>query len=130
MVAAQWLDTDKFILFTYTRNYDCLNTRRNNTVTYHYALYDKAKKQLFRLPGEGVYPNEYLLPAELTGGLPVLLQDIKFQDHKLVTTYTKSKLEALQKLKGFKQLPAGQQERVRQLAGSLGDTEMIVMMLE
>lgn len=130
LVAAQWLDTDKFILFTYTRNYDCLNTRRNNTVTYHYALYDKAKKQLFRLPGEGIYPDEYILPADLTGGIPVLLQDIKFQDHKLVTTYTKSKLEALQKLKGFKQLPVGQQDRVRQLSESLGDTEMIVMMLE
>ena len=40
------------------------------------------------------------------------------------------KIGVKRKMKNFSKLPAEQQERVRQLAGSLADNEMIVMILE
>lgn len=129
-IAAKWLDTDKFILFTYSRNYDCPNTRNNKTVTYQYALYDKKEKQLFKLPADGIYPDEYLLPVPLTGGIPVVLEDVSYQDDKLVTSYTKRKLQEMQKLTSFSKLPADQKERIRNMEQSLDETEMIVMILE
>ena len=66
----------------------------------------------------------------MPNGIPVILGEISWQDNKLFTSYTKRKLEALQKMKNFSKLPAEQQERVRQLADSLADNEMIVMILE
>ena len=130
MIASKWLDTDKFILFIYSQNYDCPNTRNSNSVFYHYALYDKTKKQLFSLPGDNTYPEEYLVPADVPNGIPLILNEVTIQDNKLVSSYTKRKLEAMQKMKAFSQLPAAQQDRVKELAGSLADNEMIVMTLE
>lgn len=130
MIAYKWLDTDKFILFVYSQNYDCPNTRNNNSIFYHYALYDKTKKQLFNLPGDNTYPDEYLIPADIPGGIPLILDKLTVQDNKLISSYTKRTLESMQKMKAFSRLPADQQERVRQLAGTLADNEMIVMTLE
>ena len=90
----------------------------------------KDNKQLSLIQDENNYPEEFLLPAEMPNGIPVILGEISWQDNKLFTSYTKRKLEALQKMKNFSKLPAEQQERVRQLAGSLADNEMIVMILE
>ena len=129
-VAKSWVDTDHFILFTYSKNYDCPNTRNEKSVFYSYALYNKDNKQLSLIQDENNYPEEFLLPAEMPNGIPVILGEISWQDNKLFTSYTKRKLEALQKMKNFSKLPAEQQERVRQLADSLADNEMIVMILE
>lgn len=129
-VAKNWVDTDHFILFIYSKNYDCPNTRNEKSVFYSYALYDKDKKQLSLIKDDNSYPEEFLLPTELPGGIPLILGEISWQDNKLFTTYTKRKLEALQKMKNFSKLPAEQQERVRELAGSIADNEMIVMVLE
>lgn len=129
-VAKTWIDTDRFILFIYSKNYDCPNTRKENSVIYSYALYDKDKKQLSLIQDNGTYPEEFLLPTELPDGIPVILGELSWQDNKLVSSYTKRKLEALQKMKNFSKLPASQQERVRQLAGSLADNEMVIMTLQ
>ena len=70
------------------------------------------------------------MPTELPDGIPAILGELTWQDNKLFTSYTKRKLEALQKMDNFSKLPAEQQERVRKLAGKLGEDEMIVMILE
>lgn len=125
-----WMDANDFILITFSKNYDCPNTRNENSVIYSYGLYDKAKKQLTLLPGGHIYPEEFFLPAELPDGIPVILGELSWQDDKLVSSYTKRKLQAMQKMKNFSQLPTTQQDRVRKLAESLADNEMIVMTLE
>lgn len=129
-MAYSWIDTESFILFTYSKNYDCPNTRNENSVHYSYALYDKTKKQLSLLPADNMYPEEYLLPAEVPNGIPVIVGELVWQDNKLVSTYTKRKLQALQKMKNFTKLSTQQQERIRQLAESLAENEMVVMTLE
>lgn len=125
-----WVDTDHFVLITYSRNYDCPNTRKEKSVFYSYALYNKDTKQLSLIQDNHSYPEEFLLPTELPDGIPAILGELTWQDNKLFTSYTKRKLEALQKMDNFSKLPAEQQERVRQLAGTLGEDEMIVMILE
>lgn len=126
----KWVETPSFIFFTYTKNYDCLNTRNNGTITFFYSWYDKVNKQLYHIPSEGVFPEEMLIPNPLPDGIPFSSDLITCQDNKLVLFYTRKRLEDIMKFKTFNSLPEAQQAKTKALYNGMTNQQMIVMVIE
>ena len=125
-----WAETSNYILINYSLNYDCPNTRRDGSVTFNYALYDKQKKSIHRLNLSGI-PEEAYVANSLEGGFPIAFSKIipDEQGH-LTIKFNKRELEGMIASKEFSQFPPKQQTLIKQLADKLSPRSIIVMLIE
>lgn len=127
LIPSKWIEIPSGILFSYTENYDCPNTRDRGIVKYFYCYYDKGQKQLYRLPAEQLYPEEFLVNLPSEKALPFTWEQMTSQNGKIVVIYTRSSLEAISKLQAFSSLPEAKQKQVKDLLSRMNDRQMYVM---
>lgn len=130
LIPYKWVETPAFIFFTYSKNYDCPNTRNSGTITFFYSWYDKKNKQLNHISSDGVFPEEMLIPNPIPDGIPFSSDLITCQDNKLVISYTRKRLEDMMNFKTFKSLPEAQQAKTKALYNSMNNQQMVVMIIE
>jgi hypothetical protein len=129
LIPNNWLETARFIFIIHTRNYDCPANRSNKSVTFYYSCFDKRDGKLYSLPSTA-FPENFFLPNDVEGGLPLIMDNARSGEGKLYIGYTKLQLTAILNHQNFASLPAAQQEKTRAACESLNEGEMLVMILE
>jgi hypothetical protein len=129
LIPNDWLEANDFILFVYTENYDCYNTRENGAVKFFYSYYDKKKKQLYRIPAKGFF-DDYWIKNSLEKGIPFTTERLQTHNALIYASYSKVQLENMLKDKQFSSVPVAQQEQIRALADDMMEDELLVMILE
>lgn len=131
LIPNKWSEADNFILFTYTQNYECPNTRADGSIKFFYALYDKAKRSLTHIDLGGAYPENAILQNTLPGVLPLAVSKFKPNSFGMARAYYhKQDLEEMIKSEEFKKIPSTQQELVRTTAAGMTTRQLAVMILE
>ena len=126
-----WKETDKYILFTYNRNYDSKNNRKNGLVTFFYSYYDKRSQQFYHFCEESVIPKEeFFIENPVPDALPFMISYANIEEKSLWVCYNKRRLEAIIKNKGFASLSPEQQNKLKTLQNELDDSEVLIMILE
>lgn len=130
LIPAKWIELPNVVLFSYTENYDCQNTRDEGTVHFFYTCFDKKTGKLFRLPvGENVFPEEFFIDPHLKDALPFTWEQMQMQEGKLLVTYTRERLEAMIQTDAFKKLSPAQQAKLKNLHARMNDRQMYVMII-
>jgi len=126
-----WREDKQYILFTYTQNYDCLNNRRNGSVKFFYAYYDKKSRQLYHFSeGTTIPKEEFFIENSVPDALPFILSYSEISDNQLRVYYSKKRLEEIIKNKGFASLSPEQQSKIKTMQNDLGESEVLIMILE
>lgn len=126
-----WVETKNIILITYSKNYDCPNTRDEKSISFYYAVYDKQTNKLSYLDMKGAYPEEAWIKNTLPMSLPISVdQFITTRDGKVHIRYFKEDLEKIIQSPVFKELSTAQKELIEQLAEELDSRKIAVMTLE
>jgi len=126
-----WTEDKQYILFVYTQNYDCINNRKNGSVKFFYALYDKKSRQLYHFSeGTTIPQEEFFVENSVPDALPFILSYSDISDNQLKVFYSKNRLEKIIKNKGFASLPPEQQNKIKTIQSDLGESEVLIMILE
>lgn len=122
-------ETNNFLFIIYTSDYDCPNNRKNGSVKFYYALYDKSDKQLYQI-ASNVFPEDFTVKNSIQDGIPVNLALVKTYENKLYLGYTKSQLKRIIDSKDFQAYPAEKQEKIKSLYDDLPDSGLLVAIFE
>ena len=126
-----WRETDKYVLFTYDRNYDSKNNRKGGLVTFFYSYYDKRSKQFYHFCEETAIPKqEFFIDNTVPEALPFILSYAGVEEKSIWVCYSKKRLEEISKNKGFASLSPEQQNKLKTLQNELDDSEVLIMILE
>jgi hypothetical protein len=126
-----WKETDRYILFVYTQGYDSPNNRRDGLVKFFYSFFDKKSRQLYHFDEDTAVPeNEVLIGNPLPNALPFLLSWVTIDNSRFHVCYSKKRLEAIIRHKGFASLPTEQQNKLKTIQKELADNEVLIMILE
>ena len=126
-----WRETDRYVLFTYSRNYDSPNNRNKKLVTFFYAYYDKQSRQFYHMCEEtSLYKQEFLMDNTVPDALPFILTYANIQEKSLQVIYSKKRLGDIIKNNGFASLPSEQQNKLKTLQSDLADNEVLIMLLQ
>ena len=127
----KWIETDKYVLFTYNKDRDFPNNRAKGNVKFFYSYYDKKSRQLYHFSEGTTIPEEELfIENPLPGSLPFMLSYVDITDNQLRAFYSKKRLEELIKNKEFASLPSEQQNKLKTIQNELGESEVLIMILE
>lgn len=126
-----WSETKDVILITYSKNYDCPNTRDNKTISFYYAVYDKTTGNISYLDMKGAYPQEAWVANTLPNSLPIFIsQLITTSNGQINICYFKEDLENMLKSPSFAKFPITQQNLIKQLVNELGPRKIAVMSIK
>ncbi len=125
-----WKESNQFILFSYTKNYDCPKNRQEGKVSFFHSYIDKSTHQIYQIPTSSTFPNDVLLKNTVEGSFPMFIEQIYFRDNRVYTSYSKKNLIKMMKHQDFSSLPADQQQRVKTESERLSEQEVLVMIME
>ena len=126
-----WEESNRYILFIYTQNYDCQNNRNNGSVKFFYSFYDKKSRQLYHFSEGTTMPEDhFFIENPIPDALPFILSSVEIEENQLRVCYSKRRLEDIIKNKGFASLSPEQQEKVKTLQSELDESEVLIMILE
>ena len=127
----KWKETDKYVLFTYNRDYDSRHNRDNGIVKFFYAYYDKQSCQFYHFCEETTIPEQqFLIENPIPDALPFMLSSANVGEKNLWVCYSKKRLEEIIKNKEFASLPSEQQTKLKTMQNELDDSEALIMILE
>ena len=126
-----WKETNRYILFVYTQNRDTPNNRKDGSVKFFYSYFDKKSRQLYHFSeGTSMPEQEFLIDNQVPDALPFILSYADIGEDHTKVYYSKRRLEDIIKNKGFASLSPEQQNKLKTLQNELGDSEVLIMILE
>ena len=126
-----WKETGKYVLFTYDRNYDSPNNRRDGLVKFFYSYYDKQSRQFYHFcEGTAIPKQEFFIENPVSDALPFILSSAVIEEERLWVCYTKRRLENIINNKAFASLASEQQSKLKTLQNELHESEVLIMILE
>jgi len=126
-----WKETNRYILFVYTQNRDTPNNRSNGSVKFFYSYYDKKNRQLYHFSeGTTIPEQELLVDNQVPNALPFILSSAEIGEDGMKVVYSKRRLEDIIKNKGFASLSPEQQKKLKTVQSELGESEVLIMILE
>ncbi len=129
-IPEQWMETDQYILFVYTENYDCQTNREGGKVKFFFSYYDKKSRMIYHIPSENKFQEALLINNSLEGGIPLQVRGMKSQGKQLMVYYSKPGLNRIIQLQDFGKLSANQQTKVKEVYDQMASNEILVMILE
>ena len=127
----KWKETDKYVLFTYNKDRDFPNNRAKGNVKFFYSYYDKKSRQLYHFcEGTTIPEEEFFVENSVPDALPFILSYSDISDNQLRVYYSKKRLEEIIKNKGFASLSPEQQSKIKTMQSDLGESEVLIMILE
>jgi len=126
-----WKEANRYILFVYTQNRDNKINRKDGSVKFFYSYYDKKTRQFYHFSEGMTLPaDELFIENPIPDGLPFILWHADISDNQLRVCYSKRRLEEIIKKKGFSSLSPEQQNKLKTLQNELGESEVLIMILE
>jgi hypothetical protein len=129
LIPNTWLEANDFIIFVYTENYDCPNTREKGSVKFLYSYYDKKERKLYQIPAKGFF-DDYWMKNSLENGIPFTTERVQTHNARVYASFSKRQLEDMIKDRQYSSIPTAQQEQIRTLAGDMTEDELLIMILE
>ena len=127
----KWVETDKYILFTYNLDRDFPINRTNGIVKFFYSYYDKNSRQFYHFcEGTTIPDQQFLIENSIPDALPFMLSYANIYEKSLAAFYSKNRLKEIIKDKGFASLSSEQQHKLRMMQNELDDSEVLIMILE
>ena len=131
LLAYTWKESDRYVLFVYTQGRDTHDNREKGLVQFFYSYFDKKSRQFYHFSeGSTIPEQEFFMENPLPDALPFILSHAEIQDSQLQVCYSKKRLEAICKNKGFASLSPEQQNKLKTLQNELDDSEVLIMILE
>ena len=132
LLPQRWMETDDFILFTYSQNIDVPNTRNNNQVQYYYTIFDKKSGKIHTIDSGGRYPDEFIVSNPINGGVPFYFSGLYYSDRKGAyhVVYDKRGLKQLLNDKNVNNLPQIQRAKLKEMHDSIEDGELLMMLMK
>jgi len=127
----KWKETDKYVLFTYNKDRDTPNNRDKGNVKFFYSYYDKKSHQLYHFcEGTTMPEEEFFVENLVPDALPFILSYPDISENQLRVCYSKRRLEKIIQNKGFASLSPEQQNKIKTIQNDLGESEVLIMILE
>ncbi len=123
------LETDDFLFIIHAENNDVPHNRDNGLVKFFYSYYDKHEKTRCSIPST-LFPEVFTLKNSVPNTIPLLVNNAAVYEGKLYTAYTKIQLKEIIDSSDFSSFPMNQQEKLKELYGSLSDYELLIMILK
>jgi len=121
-----WKEANQYILFFYIQNRESRNNRK-----FFYSYYDKKSRQFYHFcEGTTIPEQEFFIENPLPDGLPFILSYVDISENQLRVVYSKKRLENIIKNKQFASLPPEQQNKINTMQSDLGESEVLIMILE
>ena len=120
------VETNNFLFIRYTKNYDCLNTRKNKSVKFYTALFDKKAGKVYHQPGFTLLPEGLI--NDLDGGMPFWPEFITPQGEMMKLVSGRVMKDYINS-EGFRNAAISEKDRQKQIlmASKLKPTDMIVV---
>jgi hypothetical protein len=134
IIPGSWVQNGEFIFLIFWKDaYDSPNSRKKNKVKIYHALFSKADNQLFIVKGDPLDYSPEILENNLDGGLPVWPLSYMIGNSGEVLVSLKGKdLKDRVKSKEFKysEAPESKKKELEELAGSVSESEDILMIIK
>ena len=128
---SSWYENEQYVLFVYTQNRDNQKNRNDGSVKFFYAYYDKKSRQFYHFSEETAIPeDQFFVENPIPDALPFMLSYSEISDNQLRVYYSKRRLEEIIKNKGFASLSPEQQSKIKTMQNDLGESEVLIMILE
>jgi hypothetical protein len=134
IIPGDWAETKDYIFLTFTKDdYDCPNTRKNKTVKIYHAVYSKHDEQLSVIKGDPYDYSPEILENDLDGGVPVWpLSYMVGNNGEIMIPLKGRDLKERIASPVFKNCaaPEAQKKQLEKLAGSVSETNDILMLIK
>lgn len=134
IIPMEWADTPNYIFLTFSKDsYDCPNTRKDKSLKIYHALFSKSSQLLQIVKANPVDYDAPVLINDIDGGYPVwpLSYQIGSKGEIMLSlkgTDLKSKVKSKQFIESI--APSDKKEKLKQIAGSVGDEDDILMIVK
>lgn len=134
IIPGEWAETNNYIFMTFAQDdYDCLNTRKNNTVKIYHAIYSKLNHWFSVIKSDPFDYTPAILENNIDGGVPVWPSSYMIGHNGEILIPLKGKdLKERVRSKGFRfsDAPDARKKELEKIAGSVTGTDDILMIIK